>query len=51
MPFVELSNKQTRIAIIKIKGPRTGPEQKRLKKQLTDLLKKHHGVKLKKREP
>ena len=51
MPFVPLSKKQTRNAVIHIKGPRTKEEQKRLKKALKALLKKHHGAELKKREP
>jgi hypothetical protein len=51
MPFIPLSKKQKRHAIIVIKGPRTREEQRRLKKQLIAVLKKHHGAKLKKREP
>jgi len=51
MPFVELSKKQKRNAIIEIKGPRSKEEQRRLKKQLAAVLKKHHGTKFKKREP
>jgi hypothetical protein len=51
MPFIPLSSNQRRNAVIQIKGPRTKEEQKRLKKDLKALLKKHHGTKLKKREP
>ena len=51
MPFVSLSKNQKRNAVIQIKGPRTKDEQKRLKKELRALLKKHHGANLKKREP
>ena len=50
MPFVALSSKQKRKAVIQIKGPRSRDEQRRLKKQLVALLKKHHGAKLKPRE-
>ena len=51
MPFIPLSSSQKRNAVIQIKGPRTKKEQQRLKKELKALLKKHHGAKLKKREP
>ena len=51
MPFVPLSKNQKRNAVITIKGPRNKDEQRRLKKQLKALLKKHHGAKLKEREP
>jgi hypothetical protein len=50
MPFVELSRRQKRLAVIEIKGPRTKEEQQRLKKQLNAVLRKHRGAKLKKRE-
>ena len=50
MPFVPLSRKQKRNAVITIKGPRTEEQQKRLKKALLALLRKH-GVRLKPREP
>jgi hypothetical protein len=50
MPFVPLSKNQTRNAVIQIRGPRSKKEQRRLKKELTAVLKKHHGAKFKKRE-